>query len=178
MYARPLSISRTRNHCVFRAEDLHCVKRRALERRECAATKLDSHPTHSVNTRNREMALPTLQPGAQIGKYEVLAHLATGGMGVVYKARDLELGRVVALKVLSSEVSTHPNLIERFRREARHAARLRHKNIVTLYEFGQADGHWFLAMEFVEGVDLETYVVRKGQLSPEEVRRFLKQAAR
>ncbi len=124
------------------------------------------------------MALPTLQPGAQIGKYEVLAHLATGGMGVVYKARDLELGRVVALKVLSSEVSTHPNLIERFRREARHAARLRHKNIVTLYEFGQADGHWFLAMEFVEGVDLETYVVRKGQLSPEEVRRFLKQAAR
>src|SRR5262249_43749093 len=101
-----------------------------------------------------------------------------GGMGRVYKALDRELGRVVALKVLASEVGTHPNLIERFRREARHAARLRHKNIVTLYEFGQAEGHWFLAMELVEGVDLETYVIRKGQLSREEVQPFLKQAPR
>ncbi|MBI1918538.1 MAG: protein kinase [Planctomycetes bacterium] len=124
------------------------------------------------------MSLQPLQPGAHLGKYEVLAHVATGGMGIVYKARDLELGRLVALKVLSSEVGGHPNLVERFRREARHAARLRHKNIVTLYEFGQADGHWYLAMEFVEGIDLDTYAVRKGQLSPEEVRRFLKQAAR
>src|SRR5262245_36452476 len=124
------------------------------------------------------MASQSLQPGAHIDKYEVLSHLATGGMGTVYKARDLELGRVVALKVLSPEVAARPNLVERFRREARHAARLRHKNIVTIYEFGQAEGQWYLVMEFVEGIDLETYVIRKGKLSPEEVRRFLKQAAR
>src|SRR5438874_8068289 len=123
------------------------------------------------------MSSPILQPGARIGKYEVLAHIATGGMGRVYKARDVELGRVVALKVLSSEVGDHPNMVERFRREARHAARLCHKNIVTLFEFGQADGVWYLSMEFVKGVDLESYTVRKGRLSPEEVQRFLKHAA-
>jgi serine/threonine protein kinase len=124
------------------------------------------------------MSFQDLQPGARIGKYEVVKHIATGGMGKVYKARDVELGRVVALKVLSSEVGDHPNVVERFRREARHAARLRHKNIVALFEFGQADGVWYLSMEFVKGVDLETYVVRHGTLGPEEGRRFLKHAAR
>jgi serine/threonine protein kinase len=123
------------------------------------------------------MSAPELQPGARIGKFEILAHIATGGMGQVYKARDLELGRTVALKVLSAEVARTPESVERFRREARHAARLRHKNIVTLYEFGQADGQWFLAMEYVKGIDLEAYVIRKGQLDPEEARRALRQAA-
>lgn len=118
------------------------------------------------------------QPGARIGKYEVLAHAGTGGMGRVYKARDLELGRIVALKVLSPELTGRPNLVERFHREARHAARLHHKNIVALHEFGQIDGQWVLAMEFVEGVDLDAYITRKGQVDPDEVRRFLNQAAR
>src|SRR5262245_56438200 len=124
------------------------------------------------------MASQSLQPGAHIDKYEVLSHLATGGMGTVYKARDLELGRVVALKVLSPEVAARPNLVERFRREERHAARPRHRNIVTIYEFGKAEGKWYLVMEFAEGIDLKTYVIRKGNLSPEKVRRSLKQPAR
>jgi len=124
------------------------------------------------------MSSPPPQPGAHIGKYELVEHVATGGMGRVYKARDLELGRTVALKVLPPEMADQPKVVERFRREARHAARLRHKNIVTLYEFGQADGQWFLAMEFVDGIDQDAYIARKGQVPPEEGRRFLKQAAR
>ena len=122
------------------------------------------------------MSAPELQPGSLIGKFQILAHLATGGMGRVYKARDLELGRTVALKVLAAEVGGRPELVERFRREARHAARLRHPNIVTLYEFGQADGLWFLVMEYVKGIDLEAYVSRKGPLDPDEARRGLRQA--
>jgi serine/threonine-protein kinase len=122
------------------------------------------------------MSARELQPGARIGKFQILAHVATGGMGQVYKARDLDLGRTVALKVLTSEVARTPEVVERFRREARHAARLRHKNIVTLYEFGQADDQWFLAMEYVKGIDLEAYVARKRQLDPEEARRALRQA--
>src|SRR5436305_11727619 len=114
------------------------------------------------------MASPTPQPGAQVGKYQVLNHVATGGTRAVYRARDLELGRTVALKILSPELAARPNVVERFRREARHAARLNHKNVVTLYECGQADGLWYLAMEFVEGVDLGTYIARKGRLEPEE----------
>jgi serine/threonine protein kinase len=122
------------------------------------------------------MSSPLLNPGARVGKYKVLAHIATGGMGTVYKASDEELGRLVALKVLDTEMAEKPNTLERFRREARHAARLNHKNIVTLYGYGQADGVHFLALEYVEGIDLYDYIERKVQLPPEESRRILVQA--
>src|SRR5436305_14978184 len=94
----------------------------------------------------------------RIGKYEILDHVATGGMGAVYRARDTDLGREVALKVLSPEFAAHPVRLERFRREARHSARLQHENIVTIYEFGESNGIHFLALEFVDGVDLHEYV--------------------
>jgi serine/threonine protein kinase len=123
------------------------------------------------------MTMPSLV-GARVGKYRVLEHVATGGMGVVYKALDEELGRVVALKVLLEQTASQPRLLERFRREARNAARLSHRNIVTLYEFGQADGIWFLAMEFVEGIELGEYIARRGRLLPEEARRITMQAAK
>jgi serine/threonine protein kinase len=123
------------------------------------------------------MTMPSLI-GTCVGKYRVLEHVATGGMGVVYKARDEDLGREVALKVLLPETAAQPRLLERFRREARNAARLSHRNIVTLYEFGQVDGTWYLAMEFVEGVDLGEYIARRGRLLPEESRRITMQAAK
>jgi serine/threonine protein kinase len=114
----------------------------------------------------------------RIGKYEVLEHIATGGMGAVYKARDTELGREVALKIVPPELSTKPAALERFRREARSAAKLRHENIVTLYEFGEANGVYFLAMELIDGIDLHEYVSRKGKLKPQRARKILIQAAR
>ncbi len=118
------------------------------------------------------------QRSVQIGKYKVLAHLATGGMGAVYKAYDTEAKRNVALKVLTAEMASKPIMIERFRREARHAGKLRHENIVELYEFGEADGRFFIAMEFVEGLDLHEYIARKGPLEPEEALKIITQAAK
>jgi serine/threonine-protein kinase len=114
----------------------------------------------------------------RLGKYEVLAHIASGGMGAVYKAVDTVLKREVALKVLPTGGQLKPNALERFRREARNAARLRHENIVTVYEFDRAGDTWFLAMELVEGIDLQEYVSRKGRLDPEEARLITVQAAR
>jgi serine/threonine-protein kinase len=111
-----------------------------------------------------------------VGKYEVVNHIATGGMGAVYRAIDTDLKRDVALKILTPEVAAKPAALERFRREARHAARLRHDNIVTVYEFGSAGGTWFLALEFVEGIDLQEYINRKGRLDPEEARFITLQA--
>ncbi|MGH7171793.1 MAG: protein kinase domain-containing protein [Gemmataceae bacterium] len=122
------------------------------------------------------MSSERLTPGTRLGKYKVLAHIATGGMGTVYKASDEDLGRVVALKVLDASLAEKANTLERFRREARHAARLTHKNIVTLFEYGHANGRHFLALEFVEGIDLYDYIERKGRLAPEESRRILVQA--
>jgi serine/threonine protein kinase len=124
------------------------------------------------------MTTRNLQPGARLGKYEIQALIAPGGMGKVYKARDTVLGRIVALKVLSTDVSNRPAALERFRREARHAARLSHKNVVTLYEYGERDGHHYLALEYVEGIDLYEYIERKGRLDPEEARRIMLQAVK
>jgi serine/threonine protein kinase len=124
------------------------------------------------------MSSEQLSPGVRLGKYKVLAHIATGGMGIIYKASDEELGRIVALKVLDSSMAAKPSTLERFRREARHAAKLSHKNIVTLYEYGQANGVHFLALEFIDGIDLYDYIERKGRLAPEESRRILVQAVK
>jgi serine/threonine-protein kinase len=114
----------------------------------------------------------------RIGKYEVVSHVATGGMGAVYKARDSESGQEVALKVMSPEMAAKPSMVERFRREAKHAAKLRHENVVTLYEFGEANRTFYLAMEFVDGIDLHEYSSRKGPLDPDEALEIILQAAR
>src|SRR5438132_11432099 len=98
---------------------------------------------------------------SRLGKYEVLVHLASGGMGAVYKAMDTDLGREVALKILSPDLANKPALLERFQREARHIAQLRHPNIVKIYEFGETHGTYFLAPEFVNGVDLYEHINRK-----------------
>ncbi len=118
------------------------------------------------------------QRSVRIGKYRVVTHLATGGMGAVYKAYDTEAKRDVALKVLTPELAAKPIMIERFRREARNASKLHHPNVVQVYEFGEADGCFFIAMEFVEGIDLNEYVERKGPLDPEEALRLITQATK
>jgi serine/threonine protein kinase len=114
----------------------------------------------------------------RIGKYEVLSHVATGGMGAVYKARDPDSGGYVALKVLSPEMAAKPSMIERFRREAKHAAKLHHENVVTLHEFGEVNHTYYLVMEFIDGIDLHEYCSRKGPLDPDETLEIMVQACR
>ncbi|HEY7315771.1 MAG TPA: serine/threonine-protein kinase [Gemmataceae bacterium] len=114
----------------------------------------------------------------RIGKYEVLAHVATGGMGAVYKARDTDTGQEVALKVLSPEMAAKRAMVERFRREATHAAKLRHENVVTFYEFGAANKTIYLTMEFIDGIDLAEYCARKGRLDPDEALNIIMQGCR
>jgi tRNA A-37 threonylcarbamoyl transferase component Bud32 len=98
---------------------------------------------------------------------EILEVLGQGGMGVVYKARQPQLDRVVALKILPDEAGKDPAFAERFFREAKTLARLNHPNIVAVYDFGQAGGHYFLTMEFVDGMNLRQLEQSK-KLTPEE----------
>jgi eukaryotic-like serine/threonine-protein kinase len=114
----------------------------------------------------------------RIGKYQILHHIASGGMGAVYKALDVEAQREVALKVLPPDLAANPRMCERFRREAQAAAKLRHENVVAIYEFGEAADTFYLALEFVEGIDLHEYCKRHGPLPAALVRELLKQAAK
>ncbi|HVR72095.1 MAG TPA: serine/threonine-protein kinase [Vicinamibacteria bacterium] len=95
------------------------------------------------------------------GRYEILDKLGEGAMGVVYRAGDRSLGRVVALKMLSAELSGEEELLQRFQREAEAVGRLSHPNIVTVYDVGDADGQLYMAMELLEGDDLRSLIERQ-----------------
>src|SRR5438552_2202811 len=95
---------------------------------------------------------------SDIGKYRIIDLVGEGAMGVVYKAEDSVLGRTVALKVMTESIARQEDLRKRFLHEAQAAASLQHPNVVCIYDLGEQDGHLFIAMEFVDGVDLERLI--------------------
>lgn len=101
-------------------------------------------------------------------RYEIIGKVGAGGMSDVYKAKDLILGRFVAVKVLKPEFSEDINFVTKFRTEAQSAAGLEHPNIVNIYDVGSENGIHYIVMEYVEGITLKTYIEKKGQLSYKE----------
>lgn len=103
-----------------------------------------------------------LHPGTRLGSYEIVGTLGAGGMGEVYRAKDLRLGREIAVKVLPAEVSSSADRLARFEREARTVAGLNHPNIVTLFTVEDEGSVHFLTMELVEGQTLSDVVTPGG----------------
>lgn len=109
-------------------------------------------------------------------RYQLQQTLGSGGMAMVYKARDLMLERPVAVKILRQDFSTDPDFRERFRQEARSAANLSHPNIVTVHDFGLDQGKLYIVMEYVPGTDLKTMIKQTGKFRIEEAIALIVQA--
>ncbi len=107
----------------------------------------------------RFSSLMALSPGSRLGPHEILAPLGQGGMGEVYRARDMRLGREVAIKILPAAFASNADRLQRLEHEARSASALNHPNIVTIYEVGHANSTFYIAMELVEGASLRELVL-------------------
>ena len=124
---------------------------------------LESSPLHGVIEKQ-----PSLKPGERLGHFEISGLLGRGGMGEVYRARDLRLRRDVAIKTLPSGFATDPERISRFEREARTASALNHPHIVFVFDIGHENGIYWIVSELVDGESLSTLIGR-GPLSPRKV---------
>ena len=145
------------------------------------ATLVDARPIgRGANPRARVLInAPVLQPGDVLGsRYEILQLLGEGGMGAVYKAMDRELDRPVALKLIRPQLASNPAILARFKQELLLAHQVTHKNVIRIYDFGDADGVKFITMEYVEGEDLRALIQEKNKFRPEEAVEIMQQVCR
>ena len=119
----------------------------------------------------------TLAPGTRIGDWQLEAVVGRGGMGVVYRATDIRLGRPVAIKLIADERADDADFRERFARESRLTAQLDHPHVVPVYAAGEADGHLYLAMRFVPGTDLQRRLRERGPLAARDAAEVVRQVA-
>ncbi len=109
-----------------------------------------------------------MEPNEVIGdRYELGEPIGRGGMATIFRATDLRMGRMVAVKVLREVYSSDPKFVTRFQREARAASALQHPNIVQVFDYGQSGESYYIVMEYVDGADLRRYLKRRGVLSNE-----------
>jgi tRNA A-37 threonylcarbamoyl transferase component Bud32 len=127
--------------------------------------ELRKHATAQPTVAGASQPMPKADAFGDGIRYDILEELGRGGMGIVFKARDRRLGRVVALKRLTESLREHPKAVEMFLREARAAAALNHPNIVTLYDAGQEGDAFYLTMEYLEGAPLQSILKRQGKLT-------------
>ena len=118
----------------------------------------------------------SLMPGMLLARrYEILKVLGEGGMGAVYKARDRELDRLVALKVIRPELASNPDILQRFKQEILLSSKVTHRNVVRIYDLGEAEGLKFITMEYVDGKDLRQKLKQEGRLGVNEARDIIAQ---
>src|SRR5438477_1492600 len=146
-----------------------------------APTMIDAPAKPAPRTRagTTHAGQPMLELGAVLAqRYEILEILGEGGMGAVYKAMDRELSRPVALKVIRPDLAGNQAILDRFKQELLLAREVTHKNVIRIYDLGEAEGVKFITMEYVEGEDLRTLIHEKTKLAPEEAVEIMQQVCR
>jgi tetratricopeptide (TPR) repeat protein/predicted Ser/Thr protein kinase len=135
-----------------------------------------SVPASGQGEEGRQVAFAAIKPGSLLGnRYEIIDILGEGGMGAVYKARDRELDRMVALKVIRPELAGRPEILQRFKQELILARQVTHRNVIRIFDLGEAGGVKFITMEFVEGHDLKTVLASEGKLPPDRAVEIIQQ---
>lgn len=151
-------------------EWIDCLK--SLDRFAPKAMSPELAPTIVNGRRAESSSGSSLVPSGQFGKYDLLGEVGRGGMGVVYKARHRDLNRLVAIKMILASEWASAEEISRFQAEARAAARLRHRNIIGIYDVGEQLGRHYFAMDYVEGQSLSSVIAHK-PLEPEQAARWM-----
>ena len=139
-----------------------------------AAWSVAVTPPASASTAQGEQLVGTLLAE----RYEILSLLGQGGMGAVYKAHDIELERMVAIKLIRPDLASNPEILRRFKQELILAREVTHRNVIRIFDLGQFKGLKFITMEFVEGRDLRALLRERGKLPPEEAVRIISQVCR
>ncbi len=152
------------------AERIRALREQAQALETLRASQLNTAPGAATARASDAASAPSGAPAED--RYEILGELGRGGMGIVYKARDRRLGRVVALKRLPDNLRDHPTAVALFLREAQSAAALNHANIVTIYDADQSGGHYYLTMEYLEGFPLDAILRKRGKLSAKDALRL------
>ena len=136
-----------------------------------------SHAPSSMSAMAGGTPIPLMERGTLIagGRYEILAILGQGAMGAVYKAKDLELDRWVAIKVIQPELSNSKAILKRFKQELILARQVTHRNVVRIFDIGETDGMKFITMEYVDGGDLKSVILERGKIPPEEAFAIVRQ---
>src|SRR5215470_2036161 len=168
------------------AKDTNLAAKSEDKQRAFVATTTTATPgtPEGWSVSSTKAPVPELPPGefaagTVLGeRYEIIAILGQGGMGAVYKARDRELDRLVALKIIRPELTTNPEILKRFKQELILARQVTHRNVIRIFDLGQADGFKFITMEFLEGNDLRGVIREQGKLPPEEAAKVILQICR
>jgi serine/threonine protein kinase/tetratricopeptide (TPR) repeat protein len=141
----------------------------ALSCRSCGAPLSPVREFPSSPTQTLRLPVEELSKGSVLaGRYEVIERLGRGGMGTVYRVLDRTIGEEMALKVLKPEVAAEEKTIERFKNELKLARKIIHKNVCRMFDLNQAQGTFFITMEYVPGEDLKTLIRRAGRISPQK----------
>jgi eukaryotic-like serine/threonine-protein kinase len=152
--------------------------RMAVSPSGAAAPAATPPPDSSITGEFAALVGPSLRPGSILAsRYEILQMLGQGGMGAVYKARDRQVDRLVAVKIIRPEMAANPAILQRFIQELVLARQITHRNVIRIYDIGEAEGIKFITMEYVEGKDLRSIMIEKGKLPAAEAVSIIEQTA-